>query len=150
MGMKIILLKDVKKLGKKYDVKDVADGHALNMLIPGKMAIPATQSNVNMIEVKKKAESFIAVKNEMELQKALGEIKGISITMGGKVNDKGHLFAGIHKDEVIEALKKQKGVTLTSENIVLEKPIKEVGEHAIAVKVGEKEASFKLVIKADK
>lgn len=148
--MKIILLKDVKKLGKKFDIKEVADGHALNMLIPNKSAIPATQSNVNMIEVKKKAESFIAVKNEMELQKALGEIKGIVVEMSGKVNDKGHLFAGIHKEEVIEALHKQKGVTLTAESIVLEKPIKEVGEHAIAVKVGEKEVSFKLVIKAAK
>jgi len=147
--MKIILLKDVKKIGKKYDIKDVADGFALNMLIPNKSAIPATQGNLNMIEVKKKGDSLATAKNEAELQKALNEIKGIAVTMSGKVNDKGHLFAGIHKEEIIEAVKKQKGVTLLAEYVELEKPIKEVGEHLINVKVGEREVAFKLVIKAE-
>lgn len=147
--MKIILLKDVKKIGKKYDVKDVADGYALNMLIPAKLAIIATSGNVNMIEVKKKGDMLETAKTEAEIQKALNEIKGISIEMKGKVNDKGHLFAGIHKAEIIESVKKQKGVNLVAEHLILEKPIKEVGEHAITVKVGEREVAFKLVIKAE-
>jgi len=147
--MKIILLKDVKKIGKKYEVKNVADGFAINMLIPDKLAIPATPGNINMIETKKKGDMLENAKNEAELQKALDEIKGISIEIKGKVNDKGHLFAGIHKPEIIEAVKKQKGVNLTAEHLILEKPIKEVGEHAITVKVGDKEAAFKLVITAE-
>jgi large subunit ribosomal protein L9 len=147
--MKIILLKDVKKLGKKYDIKDVADGHALNMLIPNGLAILATTSNINMIEVKKKGDMLEIAKNEAELQKALNEIKGISIELTGKVNDKGHLFAGIHKEAVIEAVKKQKGVTISAEHLMLEKPIKEIGDHAITVKVGEREVAFKLNVKAD-
>lgn len=146
--MKIILLKDVKKIGKKYEVKDVADGFAINMLIPNGSAIPATPGNVNMVEVKKKGDALETAKTEAELQKALNDIKGISIEMTGKVNDKGHLFAGIHKAEIIEAVKKQKGVSIMPEHIVLEKPIKEVGEHAITVKVGDREVAFKLVIKS--
>jgi large subunit ribosomal protein L9 len=145
--MKIILLKDVKKIGKKYDVKDVADGYAINMLIPNGLAIPATSGNVNMIEVKKKKDVLETAKTELELAKALNDIKGIEIEISGKVNDKGHLFAGIHKAEIIEAVKKQKGVNISAEHVVLDKPIKEVGEHAITVKVGDKEAAFKLVIK---
>jgi len=146
--MKIILLKDVKKIGKKYDVKEVADGYAINMLIPNGSAIPATQANVNMIEVKKKGAMLEVAKNEAEVQKALNEIKGISIEISGKVNDKGHLFAGIHKEEIIEAVQKQKGVNLLAEHVVLDKPIKEVGDHAIAVKVSDREVAFKLIIKA--
>jgi large subunit ribosomal protein L9 len=145
--MKIILLKDVKKIGKKYDLKDVADGFAINMLLPQKLALPATPANVKMIEEKKKGEGLEIAKNEAEIQKALNDIKGISITMTGKVNDKGHLFAGIHKEEVLVALKAQKGVTISAEHLVLEKPIKEVGEHAIKVNVGDREVAFKLVIK---
>jgi len=145
--MKIILLKDVKKIGKKYDIKEVADGHAINMLIPNGSAIPATTANVNMVEVKKKGAMLEVVKNEAELEKALNDIKGIVIEISGKVNDKGHLFAGIHKEEVIEAVKKQKGVSLLAEHVILDKPIKEVGEHAITVKVGEKSSAFKLIIK---
>jgi large subunit ribosomal protein L9 len=147
--MKIILLKDVKKLGKKYEVKDVADGHALNMLVPNGLAIPATAGNLNMIEVKKKGDMLETAKTETEIQKALNEIKGINIEMFGKVNDKGHLFAGIHKAEILEALKKQKGVNIAVEHLLMEKPIKEVGEHSIVVKVGNKEASFKLIVKAE-
>lgn len=147
--MKIILLKDVKKIGKKYDIREVADGYALNMLIPEKIAIPATLGNINMIEVKKNGEMLMTAKTEAELQKVLNEIKGISIEIAGKVNDKGHLFAGIHKAEISEAVKKQKGVNLPIEHLVLDKPIKEVGEHTINVKVGDQEVAFKLVIKAE-
>ncbi len=147
--MKIILLKDVKKIGKKYEVKDVADGYALNMLIPNGLAIPATSGNVNMIEVKKKGDMLETAKTEAEMQKALNEIKNISIEMSGKVNDKGHLFAGIHKAEISEAVKKQKGLNILPDHLVLEKPIKEVGEHAITVKINDREATFKLIIKAE-
>ena len=147
--MKIILLKDVKKIGKKYEVKDVADGFALNKLIPGGLAIPATPGNVNMIEAKKKGDMLETAKTEAEIQKAMSEIKGISIEMKGKVNDKGHLFAGIHKLEIIEAVKKQKGVNISADHLLLEKPIKEVGEHAITVKVNDREVAFKLNIKAE-
>ena len=147
--MKIILLKDVKKVGKRYEIKDVADGHALNMLIPNKLAIPATPGNVNMIEVRKKADLFETAKTEAEIQKALAEIKGISLEMSGKVNDKGHLFAGIHQTEISEALKKQKNVNIAPEHIVLDKPLKEVGEHAVKVKINDREVAFKLTIKAE-
>jgi len=147
--MKIILLKDVKKVGKKYEIKDVADGQAMNMLIPGKMAIPATPGNVKMIEVKRSADMNDVAKTEAELQKVLTEIKGITVELKGKVNDKGHLFAGIHKDEITEAVRKQKNIHLAVDHLVLEKPIKEVGEHAITVKVGDREAAFKVIIKAE-
>ena len=147
--MKIILLKDVKKIGKKYDMKDVADGYALNMLVPNGLAIPATAGNVKMIETKKKGDALENAKTEVEIQKALDEIKGISVEIKGKVNDKGHLFAGIHKAEIIEAVKKQKGVNISAEHLLLEHPLKEVGEHAITVKVANKEVAFKLVIKGE-
>lgn len=152
--MKIILLKDVKKLGKKYEIKDVADGHALNMLIPGKMAIPATPGNVKLIEMKRGADMNDIAKTEAELQKVLNDIKGVSIEIKGKVNDKGHLFAGIHKEMIAEKVHKEKGLGITPEMIVLDHPIKEVGEHDIKVKVGlsgqrEREVTFKLNIKPE-
>jgi len=147
--MKIILLKDTRKIGKKYEIKEVADGYAINMLIPGKFAIPATHANINMIETKKKADSLELAKTETELQKALSEIRGISIEIKGKVNDKGHLFAGIHKTEIIEAIKKQKGLNIIAEHIILKKPLKEVGEHLINIKIHDREAAFKLIIKAE-
>ena len=147
--MKVILLKDIKKVGKKYEIKDVSDGQAMNMLIPGKMALPATPGNVKMIEVKRSADMNDIAKTEAELQKVLAEIKGITVEIKGKVNDKGHLFAGIHKEEITLAVKKQKNIHLDAGLVVLEKPIKEVGEHSIVIKVGDREAAFKVIIKAE-
>ncbi len=147
--MKIILLKDVKKLGKKYEVKEVADGHALNMLIPNGLAITATPGNVNMIEMKKKGDMFEVAKTKAEFDEVLNKVKEIRVEMSGKVNEKGHLFAGIHKEEIVETVLKQKGINLPIEHLILEKPIKEVGEHAIIVKIGEREAVFKLNVKAE-
>lgn len=147
--MKIILLKDVKKVGRKYEVKNVADGQAMNMLIPGGLAIPATSGNIKMIEIKRSADMNDIAKTEAELQKVLTEIKGVSIEMTGKVNDKGHLFAGIHKEAIAEKVHKEKGLGISPEMIILEHPIKEVGEHAITVKVNNREVPFKLIIKED-
>ena len=146
--MKIILLKDVKKIGRKYDIKEVSDGYALNMLIPNGMAISATAGNLNMIDVKRKREPLETFKSEAELETVLQGIKDITVEMVEKVNEKGHLFAGIHKDEIINALQKQKEMNISAEHLLLDKPIKEVGEHMISVKFGEKKATFKLIIKA--
>jgi ribosomal protein L9 len=75
-------------------------------------------------------------------------IVGVTVEYSGKANDKGHLFAGIHKDEIINALKEQDRLDITAEYIDLEKPIKEVGEHKITVNVQGKTAEFTLVVKA--
>ncbi len=147
--MKIILLKDVKKIGKKYEIKEVADGQAMNMLIPGKMAIPATPGNMKMIETKRSADMNDIAKTEAELKKVLNDIKGVSIEIKGRVNDKGHLFAGIHREQIAEKVRKEKSLGINPDMIILEHPIKEVGEHAIRVKVGDSEANFKLVIKPE-
>jgi large subunit ribosomal protein L9 len=147
--MKVILLKDLKKIGKKYDVKDVADGYAINSLIPAKAVLPATQANLNAVQAKKQAIQAEISKSEAELMKAVNEVKGIAIEIKGKVNDKGHLFAGLHAAEIAAAISKQKGVNILAESIELEKPIKEVGEHIIGIKVGSKQANIKLIIKAE-
>lgn len=146
--MKIILLKDVKKIGRKYEVKEVADGYALNLLIPKGLALPATPGNLKNMESQRSADLNDVAKTEAELQKALADIKGISIEIAGKVNDKGHLFAGIHKEQIAESVRREKGINIDSQMIILEHPIKEVGEHVITVKVQTKEANFKLIVKS--
>lgn len=147
--MKVILLKDVKKVGKKYEVKDVADGFAVNMLIPNGSAIIASAGNLKNLEAKKQADMAHNAKNIEEIERVLNEIKGSGITITEKANEKGHLFAGVHKEKIAEEVKKQKGVEIKAEAILLSKPLKEFGEHKIAVRVGEKEASFVLNIKAE-
>ena len=133
--MKVILLKDVKNVGKKYDAKEVSDGHALNFLIPNKLAITSTPSSVKRIhDIKAREEGEKKVREDL-LSKNLKSVEGVTISLSEKANDKGHLFKGVHQTELIAAIKEQTGLDLAPEHIMLEKPIKEVGEHTVEVKV---------------
>lgn len=146
--MKIILTKDVPKVGKKYEMKDISDGYALNLLIPRGLAIIATKDAIKRIDLEKSIDEGEKKIHKDLLLKNLIELEGVTITMSEKANEKGHLFAGVHKLEIIPAIEKQTRLQIDAEHIVLEKPIKEVGLHEVEVKVGEKSIKFNLDIKA--
>ena len=146
--MKIILLRDVKGLGRKYDVKEAKDGHALNLLIPQGLAVHATDKNVREVDIKKRTDLEHRKIQEGLLIMNLKELSGAKIEMSEKANEKGHLFAGIHKEQIIPEIKNQTRIDMLPEFLILEKPIKEVGEHEISAKVADKTVKFKLVVKA--
>lgn len=144
--MKVILLKDVQKVGKKYDVKDVADGFALNSLIPRGLAKVATKDAVAKVE-QLKANDLTGKKIQEELLlKNLEIINNLKIDLKEKANDKGHLFAGVTKDMVFDELKKATKLNLNLDSIKLNKPIKQTGEHKITVEAMSKKAVFSLNI----
>lgn len=146
--MKIILKKDVRNIGKKHDIKNVSDGHALNFLIPNGLAVVATPALEKNVEVLKAAEvSEKKVKADL-LAKNLKAIGAIKIEISEKTNDKGHLFSGIHKEKISEEIKKQTGLDILPEFIDLEKPLKEVGEHKVTVSVSDKTTQFVVTVKA--
>ena len=145
--MKVIFLHDVPRVGKKYDIKEVNDGYAVNFLLPRKLAVTATSKAVAELEIRKKE---IAIEREVQedlLMKNLEEIKNKIITIKGKANEQGHLFSAIHKKEIIEEMKKQQHADISEEFIILEKPIKAVGEFEIPIFIKNKKSSFKLVVK---
>lgn len=148
--MKVILLKDVPKLGKKFDIKEVASGHALNFLIPKGFVQIATSALVKKIEVEKELDQNRKKKADQELIKNLESIKNMTISMEKKANEKGHLFASIHKDEIVALLNERTGISVFPENIIYDKQVKEVGDHTLEVKVGEKAVKIKLIVKAGK
>lgn len=149
--MKVILLKDIPKLGKKYEVKNASDGHAVNMLIPRGFAIAATPENVNRINVEKaKYEGERKVHEEL-LAENLKALEDTTLTITSKASDKGHLFAALHRDALAAELASQAHVQIDPSFIQLDHAIKEVGEHTIEVK-GEgpagKSVKFKVIVKA--
>jgi large subunit ribosomal protein L9 len=144
--MKVIFLSDVPRVGKKYDVKDVPGGYAENFLIPRKLAEPATPKALAMLEIRK---NEILVVKEVQaelLSKNLEEIKGKVVHIEAKADEKGHLFSGIRAEEIVVAMKKEHHADITPEFIVLEKPIKQVGEFDIQISIQGKKSLFKLVI----
>jgi large subunit ribosomal protein L9 len=145
--MKIILLKDIPKVGKRYDMKEISDGYALNLLIPKGLAVAATPDVVKRIDLERARDEGEKRVHQELLLKNLKELEGVTVTMVEKANDKGHLFAGVHKLEIIPAIEKQTRLQIDPEHIVLEKPIKETGIHQVQVKVGDKSIKFNLEIK---
>ena len=145
--MKIILNQDVSKVGKKYEVKNVADEHALNFLIPRGLAVAATVGALKKLEI---ARTMVAVEKKVQedlLLKNLKSLDGAKIEIAEKANDKGHLFAGLHKEQIIPEIKKQTGFDVLPEFLILEKPIKEIGEQTIEIKVQDKTVKFVVVVK---
>lgn len=146
--MKVIFLKDVPKVGKRYETKNIADGYALNLLIPKGLAVAATPDTIKRIETEKaRMDGERKVQEELLLENLKG-IEGATVTLVERANDKGHLFAGVHKTELIPQIEKQTRIQISPEYIVLDKPIKEVGEYPIEIRVGNKSAKFKLVVTA--
>ncbi|MDE2038066.1 MAG: 50S ribosomal protein L9 [Patescibacteria group bacterium] len=147
--MKIILLKDIAKLGRRFDVKDVPSGYAINMLIPRGDAIAATPQALKRVEADKaKAEGERKVKEGL-LIKSLEDLDGAVVAMKGKANDKGHLFAGLHKEAVAAVVASQTRLSIDPSSIKLDQPLKTVGPHAITVEAAGRSAAFTLVIEKE-
>ena len=99
--MKVILLHDVPRVGQKYDVKDVANGYGRNYLLPRKLAEIATEKAIaGVATLKTQHEGETKVRVDL-LLKNLESLNDVTVVMQEKANDKGHLFAGIHKEEII-------------------------------------------------
>ncbi len=144
--MKVIFLKDVPRVGRRYEVKNVSDGYARNFLFPRKAAEVATSDALASLEKRKTAAAGEQKVREDLLMKNLADIDGVIVTVSEKTNEKGHLFASIHTDKIAKALKAQTGLDVEPAHISLDEPIKAIGKHAIAVKVGNKKGSFTLVV----
>jgi large subunit ribosomal protein L9 len=132
--VKVILTKDVDKIGKTGEMKTVADGFATNYLIPNKLAVPASggayrayQHDIASREDKRKRE-----REEAEL--AATRIASTTLTMGVKVGEGGKLYGSINNQDIAEALGRR-GITVDRHKIDLEQPIKSLGTYKVAIKV---------------
>ncbi len=143
--MKVILLKDIKGVGKRFEEKNVSDGYAINFLIPRKLAVAALSSAAGQIKSIKESEEKNKAVSVEKMNENIGKLSGTEIHTSLKVNDKGHLFASLSKEKIGELLKEQ-GLEIDPRNIDLEEPIKETGTFSVPVSVGDKTTHFTLVV----
>ncbi|RKD32086.1 50S ribosomal protein L9 [Thermohalobacter berrensis] len=133
--MKVILLKDVKSLGKKGDVVKAKDGYARNFLIPKGLAKEATKGNLKVLKEQKKAKK-IRKQEELEEAKKLAEkIESITVKIKGKAGEHGKLFGSVTAKDIAQALKKQHKIKIDKRKIELENNIKTLGATYVNIKV---------------
>ena len=125
--MKVILLEDVKSLGKKGQIVNVSDGYARNMILPKKLGVEATSKNLNDLKLRKANEEKVAQEN-LDAAKAFAEelsTKEVILTL--KVGEGGRTFGSVSSKEISEAAKKQLNLDIDKKKLQLENPIRNLG-----------------------
>ena len=146
--MKVILTADVKGQGKKNDIINVSDGYARNYLIKNKLAVEATSSMVNSLEISKKADEHRKAVEKAEAVALAQRINGMNVVVKIKVGETGKLFGSLNTQSVADALK-EKGVELDKKKIVINDVIKSVGTYDVVVKpYAEVSAKIKVTVEA--
>ncbi|NLL43533.1 MAG: 50S ribosomal protein L9 [Firmicutes bacterium] len=133
--MKVILQADVKKIGKKGDVVDVAEGYGRNYLIPRGLAVEASAGNLRQVAEVKRAESTRADRELKEAERIGTTLQDQTVKVTAKVGDGGRLFGSITTQEIAEQLRKQFSVEIDKRKIDVQEPIKTLGSHPVTVKV---------------
>jgi large subunit ribosomal protein L9 len=148
--MKVILIKDVKNFGKKNEIKEVSDGYGRNFLIKQNLAKLATNSEIEIVGKRKKKEELNVVEEVKKEKELIKKIEGLEVEIFVKVGEKEQLFESVSSQKVSEKIK-EKGFDVSKEQVVIEHPIKELGEHSVVVKLkhGE-EAKVKIKVIKEK
>ncbi|SHJ00774.1 large subunit ribosomal protein L9 [Clostridium amylolyticum] len=147
--MKVILLADVKNLGKKGEVINASDGYARNFLFPRKLAEEATQENLHVLNAKKETERRKKLAEIEEAQKVAEKLKNKELKLTTKTGDSGRLFGAITSKDISELIKKQFQVEIDKKKIVMD-TLKQVGTYDIEVKIyPEVSTKMKVVIAAE-
>lgn len=133
--MKVILLEDVKSVGKKGEVVNASEGYAKNFLIPRKLGVEANASNLNDIKLKKQSEDKRKAEELAAAKELKATIEEKTVKIPVKTGDNGKLFGSVTNKEISVALEEQTGIKVDKKKIVLDDQIKMVGEKTVVIKI---------------
>jgi large subunit ribosomal protein L9 len=133
--MKVILLQDVKSLGKKGQIVDVNDGYARNFVLPKKLGLEASPKNLNDLKLKKQHDDKVAAENLAAAKELAAKLKEASVTTQMKVGEGGKTFGSVSSKEIAEACKAQLGIEVDKKKIQIKDPIKALGSYIVGVKL---------------
>jgi len=132
--MKIILMEDVTTLGRRGDVRDVANGYARNFLLPKKLAVPATPANLQNLDHLKRQRERTENRAHQEARDAAGRIAALTLTVTTRASEDGRLFGSVSAQDVVEYLERHE-IPVDKRRVLLEEPIKALGEYRVPVKL---------------
>lgn len=133
--MKVILLQDVKSLGKKGDLVEVNAGYARNFILPKKLGIEATNKNINDLKLQKAHQDKVAAQQLADAKDLAAEIEKMTVEVQMKVGEGGKTFGAISTKEIAAAAKDQLKLELDKKKISVDEPIKSLGVHNVKIKL---------------
>jgi large subunit ribosomal protein L9 len=144
--MQIVLLEDVKALGKKGEIVKVSEGYARNFIIPKKLGVEATTKNLNDLKLKKANEEKVAAQHLAEARELAEKLEKASVTLSIKAGDNGKAFGSVSGKEIGKAIQEQLGLDVDKKKLVLPEPLKTFGTHEVPVKL-HRDVTAKLSVK---
>ncbi|HIY62534.1 MAG TPA: 50S ribosomal protein L9 [Candidatus Mediterraneibacter stercoripullorum] len=148
--MKVILLQDVKSLGKKGEIVNVNDGYARNFILPKKMGVEATGKNLNDLKLQKNNEKKVAQEHLDAAKELAGKLGEGKVELAIKVGEGGRTFGSVSSKEIAAAVKEQMGLDVDKKKIQLKEAIKSLGTHIVNVKLHpEVTAELKVIVKEE-
>ena len=133
--MKVVLLEEVKKLGKKGDVLEVAEGYACNFLLPKKLAAPATADTLNQLQQQKAAAADRQKRQLEEARLLAAQLAKIEVKVAAKAGEGGKLFGAVTTKDIADAAKAQHGIELDRRKMEIPEPIKNMGPTTVVLKL---------------
>ncbi|MDD6692146.1 MAG: 50S ribosomal protein L9 [Lachnospiraceae bacterium] len=133
--MKVILLEDVKSLGKKGQIVNVSDGYARNFVLPKKVGVEATEKNKNDLKLQKAHEDKVAAEKLQEAKDLAKKLEGMKIEVKLKAGENGSVFGSVSSKEIAECAKKQWNMDLDKKKIVVDTPIRSFGMHEVPIRL---------------
>ena len=148
--MKVILLENVKSLGKKGEIVNVNDGYARNFILPKKLGVEATGKNLNDLKLQKNNEKKVAQENLDAAKELAAELSAGKVELAIKVGEGGRTFGSVSSKEIAVAVKDQMQLDIDKQKIQLKESIKSLGTHIVTVKLHpEVSAELKVVVKEE-
>ena len=144
--MKVILLKNVRGVGLHGEVKNVADGYAINGLFPKKLAEAATSEKIADVEAKRVAHEAEMQKEAEQLDNKVAALRGKTITISSRATEKGGLFKAVHEKDIAKAILGEHALAIPEDAITFPEPVKTVGEHVVLLKSKNQKAEFGVVV----
>ena len=133
--MKVILLDNIKGVGKKDEIINASDGYARNFLFPKKLAVEANNENMSKLKAKKQSEQYKKDVNKENAEKIAKKLDDITLTIKVKAGENGKIFGGVTSKEISEELKKQYKIDIDKKKIILNENIKNLGSFDISMKL---------------
>ena len=144
--MEIVLLEDVKSLGKKGEIVKINEGYARNFILPKKLGVEATPKNLNDLKLKKANQEKIAAQQLAEAKELGEKLEKASITLSIKAGDNGKAFGSVSGKEISKAIQDQLNLDIDKKKLVLPEPLKTFGTHEVPVKL-HRDVTAKLSVK---
>jgi len=146
--MKVILLQDVAKIGRRFDVVTVPDGYGMNKLIPQGMAKPATPENLKAIQAQSATNDAAKAQADEAFAAMTEKLKDVTLEVAVEANEEGRMFQALKAEAIAEEIKVKTDTAVRADQIVIKEPIKQVGEHTVQLVSGDTHVEVTITVVA--